>query len=41
MTAKQLADVHLIIDKRMQELEDSGLTREELLYNNTVVCWMD
>jgi len=34
LSAEQLEQVHLQIDAKMQELEDSGLTREEILYNS-------
>ena len=33
MGAKELNAIHDQIDHRMQELEDSGLTREEILYD--------
>lgn len=33
MNKKQLEAIHSQIDARMQDLEDSGLTREEVLYN--------
>jgi hypothetical protein len=33
MSPEDKAEVHDQIDIRMQELEDSGLTREELLYD--------
>ena len=33
MQATELKKVHVEKDKRMQELEESGLTREEMLYN--------
>ena len=32
----QLNQIHSQIDVKMQELEDSGLTREEILYNKVV-----
>ena len=33
MSKEELEHVHSQIDKKMQELEDSGLTREEILYD--------
>lgn len=33
MVPEQLAKIHQQIDIKMQELEDSGLTREEILYD--------
>jgi len=33
LTNDQIKKVHLEIDKRMEELEATGLTREELLYD--------
>jgi hypothetical protein len=33
MGAKEISAIHDQIDQRMQELEDSGLTREEILYD--------
>lgn len=32
-STSKLAPIHQEIDKRMAELEDSGLTREEILFN--------
>lgn len=32
MDQQELTKIHQIIDKKMQELEDSGLTRDEILY---------
>lgn len=34
MSAKDIEQVHLLIDEKMQELEESGLTREEILFND-------
>ena len=31
--AEQISQIHTDIDYKMQELEDSGLTRDEILYN--------
>ena len=36
LSKEQLEKVHAQIDIKMQELEDSGLTREEVLYDNQV-----
>lgn len=33
MKPSQIEQIHFEIDKKMQEMEESGLTREELLYN--------
>jgi hypothetical protein len=33
MTKDQIDNVHNQIDAKLQELEDSGLTREEILYD--------
>lgn len=35
MSEERIDHIHLEVDKRMQELEDSGLTRQEILYNDT------
>lgn len=36
LNEKELEQIHVEIDERMQELEDSGLTREEILYDEQV-----
>lgn len=36
LSKDQINKVHSQIDKKMQELEDSGLTRDEILYNKQV-----
>lgn len=36
MKPEEMKKIHREIDIRMQELEDSGLTREEILYNRQV-----
>ena len=36
LSEKELEQIHVEIDERMQELEDSGLTREEILYDEQV-----
>lgn len=33
LSREELEAVHTEIDRRLQELEDSGLTREEILYD--------
>lgn len=33
MSAEEINKIHQQIDIKMQELEDSGLTREEILYD--------
>ena len=33
LEAEQIKQIHILIDQKMQELEDSGLTRDEILYN--------
>lgn len=33
MSPKDMEQVHILIDQKMQELEESGLTREEVLFN--------
>lgn len=35
MANDRIDHIHMEVDKRMQELEDSGLTRMEILYNDT------
>jgi len=35
MSEERIDQIHLEVDKRMQELEDSGLSRQEILYNDT------
>jgi hypothetical protein len=34
MNPKEIEQIHILIDEKMQELEDSGLTREEVLFND-------
>jgi hypothetical protein len=34
MNPKDIEQIHMLIDNKMQELEDSGLTREEVLFND-------
>lgn len=36
MTEEQKARVHDLVDKKLQELEDTGLSREELLYEGKI-----
>lgn len=36
MSLEELKKIHQQIDEKMQELEDSGLTREEVLYDQQV-----
>lgn len=33
--------IHVEIDTKMQELEDSGLTREEVLFNEQVMIYIN
>ncbi|CDW82874.1 30s ribosomal protein s18 [Stylonychia lemnae] len=39
MNRKEIIKIHQIIDKKMQELEDSGLTRDEILYDRQVLTF--
>jgi len=34
LTKEEKHKIHIMIDEKMEELEDSGLTREEILYND-------
>lgn len=36
MATEEMQKIHDDIDKRMEELEESGLTREEILFNESV-----
>ena len=34
MSRERIEEIHLEIDQRMEELEDSGLTRNEILFDD-------
>lgn len=41
LSPDKLNAIHVEIDTKMQDLEDSGLTREEVLFNEQVIIYIN